>query len=345
MLNEVVKDIAATVKENVQAGINVVISKLEPRLKDLEGRIENLPVPEKGDPGDSVTLDDMRPIIEDAFVRAADQLKAPEVDYDQVKSFISEQVFNIRVPVDGKSITAEDVKPLLMELVEAIELPVPEKGEKGDSVTLEDVHPLIDEAVKSAVAQIKAPKDGEPGKDGPPIDMDALKMLIDTAVEKAVASIHIPEPKQPENGKDALDIEILPEIDQEKSYSRNSYAIYKGGLWRSYERTKGMRGWETVVDGIADIQIGYDGEREIEVMTEKSSGEKVCKQFIMPVVLDRGVYNNGQEYTKNDGVTFAGSYWIAQKDAPDGRPGDSNADFRLAVKRGRDANVKVKVGE
>jgi hypothetical protein len=40
-------------------------------------------------------------------------------------------------------------------------------------------------------------------------------------------------------------------------------------------------------------------------------------------------------YRKGDGVTWGGSFWIAQKDAPEGRPGLSD-DWRLAVKKGRD---------
>jgi hypothetical protein len=52
------------------------------------------------------------------------------------------------------------------------------------------------------------------------------------------------------------------------------------------------------------------------------------------VVIDRGVWREGQEYKAGDGVTWAGSYWIAQKDTS-AKP-DSGDGFRLAVKRGRD---------
>lgn len=53
------------------------------------------------------------------------------------------------------------------------------------------------------------------------------------------------------------------------------------------------------------------------------------------VVLDRGVYQSGRTYEKGDGVTFGGSFWIAQ-DATSEKPGDGATKWRLAVKAGRE---------
>lgn len=55
----------------------------------------------------------------------------------------------------------------------------------------------------------------------------------------------------------------------------------------------------------------------------------------LPIVIDREVYRDSETYAQGDGVTYAGSYWIARKDAPEGKPGTSS-DWRLAVKKGRD---------
>ncbi len=52
------------------------------------------------------------------------------------------------------------------------------------------------------------------------------------------------------------------------------------------------------------------------------------------IVLDAGVWKDGTAYSQGDGVTWAGSFWIAQADTG-AKPGDSE-DWRLAVKRGRD---------
>lgn len=56
------------------------------------------------------------------------------------------------------------------------------------------------------------------------------------------------------------------------------------------------------------------------------------------VVLDRGVYQAGRTYEKGDGVTFGGSFWIAQ-DATSEKPGDGATRWRLAVKAGREGRA------
>lgn len=65
-------------------------------------------------------------------------------------------------------------------------------------------------------------------------------------------------------------------------------------------------------------------------------GDQV-KEFAirLPVFKDMGVFREETDYLKGHGTTFGGSFWIAQKDAPQGKPGLSD-DWRLAVKRGRD---------
>jgi hypothetical protein len=53
-----------------------------------------------------------------------------------------------------------------------------------------------------------------------------------------------------------------------------------------------------------------------------------------PVVIDCGVFKETETYEAGDGVTRDGSFWIAQDDAPKGRPGTEKSGWRLAVKRG-----------
>lgn len=64
--------------------------------------------------------------------------------------------------------------------------------------------------------------------------------------------------------------------------------------------------------------------------------EQVAKEFQLqfPVVIDRGVFKADQSYEAGDGVTWAGSFWIAQT-ATTSKPGE-DATWRLAVKKGRD---------
>lgn len=83
--------------------------------------------------------------------------------------------------------------------------------------------------------------------------------------------------------------------------------------------------------------FGFDDMEMVE--TEKgvflrfTKGEAV-KEFRLPIVTDRGVYKEAIDYRKGDGVTYGGSFWIAQGDTHE-KP-DSGKGWRLAVKKGRD---------
>lgn len=81
-----------------------------------------------------------------------------------------------------------------------------------------------------------------------------------------------------------------------------------------------------------DLKLKEDGRT---VVFRFSDGEReVVREVTLPVVIDAGVYRADSDYTKGDGVTFGGSFWIAQKAAP-GKPGEGEG-WRLAVKKGRD---------
>lgn len=90
--------------------------------------------------------------------------------------------------------------------------------------------------------------------------------------------------------------------------------------------------------GFDDLDAAYDGEKTITLTFMR--GERVKEfAFTMPVVIDRGVYRDGSEYKAGDGVTWGGSFWIAQKDTS-AKP-DAGDDWRLSVKRGRDGKNGV----
>lgn len=137
---------------------------------------------------------------------------------------------------------------------------------------------------------------------------------------------------KPENGKNALDLEILPSIDFVKSYDRNTYAAHNGGLWKSFQKTSGERGWECLVNGIKDVDINIEDFRNITISITKSDGTKEDKNFNIPVVLDRGVFSSEKTYEVGDSVSYGGSSWIAQANTTE-KPG-SSGDWRLSVKKG-----------
>lgn len=85
--------------------------------------------------------------------------------------------------------------------------------------------------------------------------------------------------------------------------------------------------------GFDDLEVVHDGLRTFTFRFAK--GEKVKEfPFTLPVVLDCGVFKAGETYAAGDGVTWGGSFWIAQKDTTD-KPGEGDG-WRLSVKKGRD---------
>lgn len=95
---------------------------------------------------------------------------------------------------------------------------------------------------------------------------------------------------------------------------------------------------EAGVDGRDGIDgLGFDDFDLIETdkgLVLRFARGAMVKEFSLPVVIDRGVWQPG-EYAKGSGVSWGGSWWIAQKDT-EAKPDTPDSGWRLAVKRGRD---------
>lgn len=82
-----------------------------------------------------------------------------------------------------------------------------------------------------------------------------------------------------------------------------------------------------------DISVEHDGERLLTIRLAR--GEHIVEKTItLSHPLYRGVFEQGRKYERGDSVTFGGSQWIAKRETQS-RP-ESNDDWQLAVKRGRD---------
>ncbi len=142
-----------------------------------------------------------------------------------------------------------------------------------------------------------------------------------------------------EHGKDALEIDILPAIDPEKSYPRGTYAHVDGGVARAFKNTDTLNGelvrcgWDVVIDGIKSINITNNG-RDFSIEIEKTSGQQAIQTFSLPVMLYQGVFKQDNDYQKGDVVTWAGSTWHCNEPTKS-KPGEST-DWTLMVKKGRD---------
>lgn len=214
-----------------------------------------------------------------------------------------------------------DIASLVSEAVS--KLPVPENGK---SVTVDDIEPALQNMVDSAVAKLPKP---ENGKD---FDPDLLAQAVTDAVNA------LPSPA---DGRDAINLEVQPAIDVSKNYERGVYATHNGGLWRSYEKTHGMRGWECLVDGVSDIEISQDDQRQFTLTVHRASGNADSKSFDLPVMIYRGVFKEEKNYLSGDTVTWGGSLWHCDEPTTD-KPGEvGSKGWTLATKRGRDGRDKT----
>lgn len=277
----------------------------------------------------SKNLQAQREEYEEKLSRLAKQVEeisnAPDPD---IESMVKAAIAHLPAPIAPG---LPDIAAMISDAVAAIPAP-----RDGKSVTPEDVQPMIQELVRNAVAEIPTPKDG---KD---FDPSMLKQLVEQAVSDAVSTMPAAEPgKDGADGRDALALEILPFIDEEKSYPRGSYATHNGGLWRAYEKTHGMRGWECLVDGVAGIDIQQSEQRCFTLKVNRTSGTSETKSFDVPVMIYQGVFKSGQEYLPGDTVTWGGSLWHCDERTQD-KPGEAGSKgWTLAAKRGRDGRDKT----
>ncbi|MFT1617954.1 phage gp6-like head-tail connector protein [Enterobacter kobei] len=290
------------------------------------------------------------PDFESMVKAAIAELPAPSTpELPDIASMVSEAVAAIPVPKEGKSVTVDDIQPMIQELVRkaVADIPAPKDGKDFDPATLKQA---VDLAVREAVDAIPVPKDG---KSVTPEDVRPMIQELVTAsipelpdvkslVSEAVALLPAAVPgKDGEDGRDALAIEILPYIDEKKNYSRGSYATHNGGLWRAYEKTHGMRGWECLVDGVAGIDIQQSEQRSFTLTVNRTSGAIETKSFDVPVMIYQGVFKSGQEYLPGDTVTWGGSLWHCDEQTQD-KPGETGSKgWTLAAKRGRDGRDKT----
>lgn len=277
----------------------------------------------------SKNLQAQREEYEEKLSRLAKQVEeisnAPDPD---IESIVKAAIAHLPAPTAPE---LPDIAAMVSDAVAAIPAP-----RDGKSVTPEDVQPMIQELVRNAVAEIPVPKDG---KD---FDPSMLKQLVEQAVSDAVSVMPAAAPgKDGADGRDALTLEVLPFIDEEKSYPRGSYATHNGGLWRAYEKTHGMRGWECLVDGVAGIDIQHSEQRTLTLTVNRTSGASESKSFDVPVMIYQGVFKSGQEYLPGDTVTWGGSLWHCDEQTKD-KPGEAGSKgWTLAAKRGRDGRDKT----
>lgn len=313
----------------VRGYVERAVAPLAKRLEALEGRSVG------------ITEEVARQIVADAVSKAISELPAPAAPVErwrpsdeELRALIQPIVDALPKPKDGKSVTLDDVGPLIADearkaaealppvqpiepsedQLRALIMPIVEalpKPENGKSVTVEDVQPLIADQVAKAVAALPRAKDGV-GLAGALIDRHGqLVVTLTDGSTKELGNVV---------GQDVDPIAVERQIKQ-----------LVDALPKARDGVDGL--------GFDDMSAEYDGERGIVLRFVRGEQTKEFA-FSMPVVIDRGVWLEEKEggYAKGDGVTWAGSFWISQKDENGDKP-DGGDGWRLAVKRGRDGKA------
>lgn len=209
---------------------------------------------------------------------------------------------------------------------------------------MDEIQKILNAFSESVGAQIKAAIDDLNARiDALPRQVDYEQRIAD--LEDAIKSVEAAkdgapgapgEPGKPgQDGRDALQIEMLPCIEEEKSYPRGTYAIHNGGVFRAYQKTVGMKGWECVLNGVADLSASVEGKTMTIAM---SLSDGTCREVkhTIPQPEYKGIFKRSEKYLTGDSVTYDGSVWIAMTDDPQDQAPGKGQGWRLAVKRGRD---------
>lgn len=302
--------------ERVTATIKGYVDR---RVGELDAVLKALPTPRDGKDGidgRTPTADELKSIIEPLIPAPI----AGEKGLDGKDG---------RDGVDGRTPTLEEIKALIPQVKDGRD------GVDGKSVTLEDVIPVIEQAVKA----IPIPKDGKDGVNGHTPSADEIKSLIPAPIpgERGADGIDGRNGKDGTDGRDGLDITPIPAIDEAKSYPRGTYATHLSGLWRSFEQTNGMKGWECIVRGLHDIEEEMIDSRTIVTRYITSTGV-IEKKRTTHSLEYKELWQKPGTYVRGDTVTWGGSMWVRIADGENKQPGTDGSGWRLAVRAGRDGD-------
>lgn len=91
---------------------------------------------------------------------------------------------------------------------------------------------------------------------------------------------------------------------------------------------------------LTDFEIVQDQDPRVVTLAFGQDINRKTAELRFPVIIDRGVWKEG-EYDAGDGVTWGGSWWIAQR-STSAKPDSPDSGWRLAVKKGRDGKDAAK---
>lgn len=190
-------------------------------------------------------------------------------------------------------------------------------------------------------------KNGEPGRQGErgldgatgPVGPIGLRGERGT---DGVSGLDGKDGRDGNHGRDAELPDIAAMVEREMHAQVNAWAL-------DFER-RAQELFQRAIDKMPLPKDGKDALRLEDFSVDQDEGTvtfrlanaEITRSFdlLFPYFKDRGVFREGESYRMGHGVTSGGSFWIAQKDEPQGNPGNG-PDWRLAVKKGRDGRDGV----
>lgn len=349
---------ALPIPKDGKDGLNGKDSSAEDVAQILKGQVEEsvkehcgtlvAAIPHPKD-GKDVDEERVERFIEEKIAEAAEKLPKPE------KGDTGESGKTGEPGPAGKDADPDVVTRLVdTKVAEAVaKLPPPEKGDRGEAGVGEpgpagkDADPevtaqLIDTKLAEAVAKLPPPingKDGERGERGEigPVgkvgpagkdaDVEAINKTIATKVSDAVAKIPIPKDGAPGASGVGAASSII---------NRAGHLIItlSDGTAQDLGPVIGRDGKDGLNASEFAPEIDYDGERTIIVRLRH--GDKVAEaKLVLPNMIYRHIFKEGQTYLRGDCVTWGGSLWHANEDTMD-KPGEGSKAWTLVAKRGRD---------
>lgn len=226
----------------------------------------------------------------------------------------------------------ERVQQAVRSAVEALPRPPEVKSvERADVEAM--VGAIVSRAVSEAVAELPPPRDGK----------DADPQVIRSMVADAIAAL----PK-PQDGKDADPAQVQRMVDEAVARlppPKDGVGVAGAVIDRAGNLILTLSNGETRDLGRVEGKNGDPGFSLTDFEVEQIDLRTLVLSFVAGEVrhsyevslggfIDRGVFKDGETYELGDAVTWGGSLWIAQCETT-AKP-ETNGDWRLAVKRGRD---------
>ncbi|WP_412474734.1 hypothetical protein ACK83U_00880 [Rhizobium sp. WW22] len=254
-----------------------------------------IPLPKDGA---SVTVDDVRPLIDEAVAKAVDAIPVPKdgrpgrdgvglagamIDRDgNLVVTMTNGDLKTLGPVVGKDADQAAIFSFIEEKVAAI--PVPKDGRDGVG--------LSNASIDRDGNLVLTMTNGDMKTLGSVVGKDVDQTAIFSFIEEKVAAI--PAPKDGKDGRDGRDGFNLEDFDA------------------------------TLMEDGRTILLSFDrGDLSFKV------------ELAVPAMIYRGVYREA-EYQRGDTVTWGGSLWHCDADGTKEKPGDGSRSWTLAAKRGRD---------